>query len=105
MAGKYTHPSALQAFHELGIPIEPDTSEGPVTTLLVLGIEVDTVAMQLHLPADKLCRLQEATKVWRGHKCCTKREHFSHWVITTHSSSHKTSAILHLMDDQSIVIS
>lgn len=66
--------SALQAFHELGIPIEPDKCEGPATTLSVLGIEVDMVAMQLRLPADKLCRLQEATKAWRGRKCCTKRE-------------------------------
>ena len=41
--------SALQAFHELGIPIEPDKSEGPTTTLTVLGIEVDTVGMQLLL--------------------------------------------------------
>jgi len=28
----------------------------------------------LHLPADKLCRLQEATAAWRGRKCCTKQE-------------------------------
>ena len=47
--------SALQAFHELGIPIEPDKSEGQTTTLTVLGIEVDTEEMQLRLPADKLC--------------------------------------------------
>ena len=37
--------SALQAFHELGIPIEPDKSEGQTTTLTVLGIEVDTEEM------------------------------------------------------------
>ena len=47
--------SALQAFHELGIPIEPDKPEGPTTSLTVLGIEVDTVEMQLRLPPDKLC--------------------------------------------------
>ena len=45
--------SAFQAFHELGIPIEPDKSEGPTTTLTVLGIEVDTVEI--------LCQLQETT--------------------------------------------
>ena len=50
--------SALQAF---GIHIEPEKSEGPATTLTVLGIEVHTVAIQLCLPADKLCQLQETT--------------------------------------------
>ena len=65
---------ALQVFRVLGIPIELSKSEGPATTLSVLGIEIDTVAMQLRLPADKLRRLQEATAAWRGRKCCTKRE-------------------------------
>ena len=31
--------SALQAFHELGIPIEPDKFEGPTTTLTVLALK------------------------------------------------------------------
>ena len=79
--------SALQAFHELGIPIEPEKSEGPATTLTVLGIEVDTVAMQLRLPADKLCRLQETTASWRGRKCCTKRELLSLIGLQQHAAT------------------
>ena len=79
--------SALQAFHELGIPIEPEKSEGPATTLTVLGIEVDTVAMQLRLPADKLCRLQETTASWRGRKCCTKRELLSLIGLLQHAAT------------------
>jgi len=43
---------ALQVFRVLGIPIELSKSEGPATTLSVLGIEIDTVAMQLCLPAE-----------------------------------------------------
>ena len=61
--------SALQAFHELGIPTEPDKSEGPATTLAVLG---------------KLCRLQKTTASWRGY---TKGELLSPSALLQHAAT------------------
>ena len=51
---------------ELGLPPEPEKDEGPATRLTFLGIEIDTVAMELRLPADKLARLQEELRGWRA---------------------------------------
>lgn len=44
----------ISTWEELGIPLEPSKLEGPETCLTFLGIEVDTVALQLRLPSDKL---------------------------------------------------
>ena len=46
-------------FRTLGLPLEPSKLEGPDTCLTFLGIEVDTVRLQLRLPSDKLERLEE----------------------------------------------
>lgn len=59
---------------ELGIPIAEHKREGPVTCLTFLGIEVDTVAMQLQLPLDKLRRLQGLLSDWGDKKTCERRE-------------------------------
>ena len=48
----------LATCNRLGVPIAPDKCEGPVTRLTYLGIEVDTVQMQLRLPEEKLRRVQ-----------------------------------------------
>ncbi len=37
-----------------GIPLAEDKQEGPSSSLTFLGIEVDTVAMELRLPQQKL---------------------------------------------------
>ena len=42
----------------LGVPLEPSKLEGPATCLQFLGIEFDTVALQLRLPPVKLTRLR-----------------------------------------------
>ena len=36
------------------LPLAPEKLEGPATTLIFLGIEMDTRAMSLRLPAEKL---------------------------------------------------
>ncbi|XP_077787077.1 uncharacterized protein LOC144328297 [Podarcis muralis] len=55
--------SLLLAFEalagELGVPLAGDKTEGPVTTMTYLGIELDTVAQTSRLPADKLVALRE----------------------------------------------
>ena len=43
-----------------------EKSEGPTTCITFLGIEVDSVAMELRLPADKLLRLQQLSSQWQG---------------------------------------
>ena len=66
--------TTLETFSALGVPAEPEKCEGPSTTLPILGIEVDTVEMQLRLPADKLHCLNQSIREWRGRKSCRKRE-------------------------------
>ena len=42
----------------LGVPLEPSKLEGPTTCLTFLGIEIDTVALQIRLPEEKLATLR-----------------------------------------------
>ena len=42
-----------------GAPVEEQKSEGPATTLPFLGIEIDSIAMELRLPGDKLSQLKQ----------------------------------------------
>ena len=45
---------ALWTCEVLGVPLAVEKSEGPATCLPFLGIEVDTVDMELRLPPTKL---------------------------------------------------
>ena len=49
---------------QLGVPLAPHKSEGPATCLKFLGIEIDTMSMELWLPEDKLLRVKETVKGW-----------------------------------------
>ena len=64
----------LQTLADLGAPVEHDKCEGPASCLTILGIEVDTIQMQLRLLQDRLARLRESLLAWRGRKCCSKRD-------------------------------
>ena len=46
-----------RACKALGVPIADHKRDGPMTCLVFLGIEIDTMSGQLRLPADKLQRL------------------------------------------------
>ncbi len=70
---------------KLGLPPEPDKDEGPATCLTFLGIEIDTVAMELRLPKDKLARLWSELAGWRGRKACKKRDLLSLIGILSHA--------------------
>ena len=65
---------ALALCEQLGVPIAREKVCQPSTSLTFLGIEVDTLAMELRLPQEKLERLKEAIKAWQARKSCTKRE-------------------------------
>lgn len=58
--------------HNSGTPVEDDKSEGLATVLPFLGIEFDTMKMELRLPEEKLKQLQEIVAQWRGKKVCRK---------------------------------
>lgn len=60
--------------NDMSTPVEEDKCEGPATILPFIGIELDTVKLEIRLPADKLQRLQEQTREWRGKKAGTKRD-------------------------------
>ena len=57
-----------------GAPVEERKSEGPATQITSLGIEIDSIVMEIRLPADKLSNLQAQLAQWRGKKGCTKTE-------------------------------
>lgn len=61
-----------------------EKTEGPATVITLLGIELDSVRLQLRLPLVKLEKLRELVAMWRQRKACTKKEpqslagHLSH---------------------------
>ena len=64
----------IDTWVQLGIPMEPEKLEGPATCLTFLGIEIDTTALHLRLPADKLSRLQAVLQATLGRRAVTKRD-------------------------------
>jgi hypothetical protein len=58
----------------LGIPMAADKTEGPVTCLTFLGIELDTAAMQARLPRVKLDELRRLAGEWEKKTVATKKE-------------------------------
>lgn len=58
----------------LGVPLAHDKTEGPTTCLTFLGIELDTVAMEARLPAQRLKDLQELTVAWKGAQRASVKE-------------------------------
>ena len=56
------------------MPLAEEKLEGPATRLEILGITVDSVAMQLSLPERKMQELKTLLRMWQGRKTATKRE-------------------------------
>ena len=59
---------------QLGVPLAMHKLEGPSCSLVFLGIVIDTVAMELRLPSERLVRLGRLIGQWRLKKACTKRD-------------------------------
>ena len=57
-----------------GLPIEPCKSKGPATSLIFLGIKIDSVEGILRLPNDKLHCISETLALWCLRKVYRKRE-------------------------------
>ena len=75
---------AVSTCEELGVPVAGHKCEGPSPCLTFLGIEVDTMAMELRLPQEKLQRLKLLVAKWCQRKSCLRKEleslngHLSH---------------------------
>ena len=65
---------SLAVCRVLGLPLHPDKCIGPSSRLLVLDIELDSMAPVARLPEDKLCALQELIHSWRNRRWCTRRQ-------------------------------
>ena len=61
-------------FASLGVPLTPEKLIGPITCLVYLGIEIDSVAQVIQLPQEKFQDLVGILNFWHQHKKCTKRE-------------------------------
>lgn len=55
---------ALRMCSQLGMPMAAGKTEGPTTCLTFLGIEIDTLAMQARLSADRLSQLHTLLSGW-----------------------------------------
>lgn len=66
--------TSIAVCRSLGLPLHPDKCIGPSTRLVVLGIELDSVAQVACLPSDKLFALQVLLQSWRNRRWCTRRE-------------------------------
>ena len=64
----------LVIFDRLHIPVAISKLEGPTERLTFLGIELDTQAMILRLPASKLDELRLLVAQWQGKKFCVKKD-------------------------------
>jgi len=49
--------TTMATFASMGLSVAPEKTEGPTTSLVFLGIEIDTLRLQLRLPPDKKARL------------------------------------------------
>lgn len=65
---------ALALCEELGAQVSREKLEGPGTSIVFLGIILDTTNLELRLPDDKLQRLRQLIQVWKGKRSCTKRD-------------------------------
>ena len=93
--------TTLETFSALGVPAEPEKCEGPLTILPILGIEVDTVEMQLRLPADKLHCLNQSGN-GEVVKVVGKGSYSHSWISTTCSKSSETRPGFRLPDDRTV---
>ena len=74
-----------EACDQMGLPVEPEKDEGPATALPFLGIELDSMAMEMRLPSEKLTRLRKELAGWKARKTCKKRELLSLIGLLSHA--------------------
>lgn len=60
--------------HELGIPTADEKSVGPVTVLVFIGLEIDSINMTIRIPEQKILELTVLLHDYLGNKKVTLRE-------------------------------
>ena len=63
----------LRVCQRLGVPVAMDKVEGPLTTIVFLGLELDSTLQHIRLPQEKLEQLQQELQLWKECKKTTKR--------------------------------
>ena len=66
--------TTMDTCSQLGVPVATHKTEGPASQLTFLGIQIDTQAMTLSLPKEKLARILGLVLSWRSKCTATKRE-------------------------------
>lgn len=66
--------AAVSVVARLGLPSHPQKCLGPASCMMVLGIELDTVAQIAHLPTDKFSSIPDVLSQWSTGKCSKKKE-------------------------------
>ena len=51
-------------FDLANMPTEPEKKEGPATVINLLGMEVDSIRLEIRLPLEKLIRLKSLIESW-----------------------------------------
>lgn len=72
---------------KLGLPVAPNKVEGPTTVLTFLGLEIDTLRLELRLPQDKIIRLRDTLREWYGRRDPTKRQLQSLIGLLSHAAT------------------
>ena len=66
--------SLFEVFADLGLPLALEKLEGPSPRVTFLGIEMDSIAMELRLPQKKISELKGLIRDWLRRRSCRKRE-------------------------------
>jgi hypothetical protein len=79
--GAESPPMALNAFETLGEVLASAGAEEsiekacpPATVMTFLGVEIDTLAMEIRVPQDKLVAIRERLPDWLHKRTCSKKE-------------------------------
>lgn len=64
----------ITACERMGTPLEVDKCVGPSTTITFLGLELDSIKMEIRLPAAKLHHLRALLREWEGKRAGKKRD-------------------------------
>ena len=70
----FGHSRLVQVLAELGLVVNKDRNVPPSTTMVCLGIEIDTVKLTLAVHPSKLQQIVSECHVWSTRKVCTRRQ-------------------------------
>ena len=71
---KMAYDAMQELCKSLSVPLAGDKSVPPTTSLTLLGVHIDTAAMTVGLPLDKLSALRDCVAHLLSRRKCTKRE-------------------------------